>query len=43
LVDWGRKKIKIDNVSGHFMEVGRDYVEFIQALVTLAVAKDQHG
>jgi uncharacterized membrane protein len=40
IVDWGRQKIKIDNVGGHFMEVGQNYVNFIQFLVTLALAKD---
>ena len=42
LVDWGQRKIKIKNAAGFFMEVGQDYVKFIQTLVTLALAKDQH-
>lgn len=39
LVDWGKKKIKIKNISGHFMEVGQYYVQFIHALVTLVLPR----
>jgi len=41
IVDWGQRKIRIDNVAGHFMEVGRNYIEFIQALVTLVLSGKQ--
>jgi uncharacterized membrane protein len=37
MVDWGQRKIKIDNVAGYFMEVGQNYAKFIRALVTLVV------
>ncbi|MDD5132691.1 MAG: glutamine amidotransferase [bacterium] len=42
VVDWGQRKIRINNVSGFFMEVGQKYVKFIQTLVTLALAKAQY-
>jgi uncharacterized membrane protein len=41
LVDWGKKKIKIKNVSGQFMEVGQNYIQFIHALITLVLSKEQ--
>jgi uncharacterized membrane protein len=40
MVDWGQRKIKIENVAGCFMEVGQEYISFIQSLVTLTLAKD---
>ncbi|MDD5259123.1 MAG: glutamine amidotransferase [bacterium] len=43
LVDWGQRKIKIENAAGYFMEVGQEYIKFVQALITLVLAKDQHG
>ena len=39
LVDWGKKKIKIKSVSGHFMEVGQNYVLFVKTLVELVIAR----
>ncbi len=38
LVDWGKNKIKIKNVSGYFMEVGQKYVQFVDALINLVLA-----
>lgn len=41
LVDWGKKKIKIKNVSGHFMEVGQNYVQFVKTLIELVLSRKQ--
>lgn len=43
MVDWGQQKVKIENVAGYFMEVGRDYIKFIQALVNLSLSGSRHG
>ncbi len=41
IVDWGQRKIRVGNKAGFFMEVGQNYVKFIQALVELTLTKDQ--
>lgn len=41
LVDWGKKKIKIKNISGQFMEVGQNYILFIKTLIELVITGDR--
>ncbi len=41
IVDWGQQKIRINNAAGHFMEVGRNYIGFIQLLMTLVLPGDR--